>query len=446
MADITIVGLGPGPAELRTAVAQQALDDATHIFVRGHGGVELDDLLHQPNVTDLSGYRDNAAKIKWHKAVDVVMASAKVGPIVLAVPGHPRFGEGLVRAVLAEAAKFGLMTQVIDGLSATDLLASALDIDPIQHRVQLVTGWELQSINAQAPFDGGLVQLSPRNPVLVTHVYSSEIMQAVANQLLRVFPADHDIVLISSAGRAAEVRESATIADLQQHPGGWLLAIYVPSQGDLAASRTPATLQHIVARLRREDGCPWDREQTHQSLAPSLVDEVYEVLDAIEAGDDANFAEELGDLLLLIMMQAQIAEERGAFQLEDVYHGISTKIVRRHPHVFGDAAAQNASDVLGLWQEIKKQEKADQPEKPEKAADGQPHSMPALERARRVLKKHPVEVSESCATDRQHALFTALADVIAAGEDPEQIIRQSLVEHVTARKSGEKSGEEHAFR
>src|SRR5699024_707393 len=120
--------------------------------------------------------------------------------------------------------------------------------------------------------------------------------------------------------------------------------------------------------------------------------EVYEVIDAIDTDDDANLTEELGDLLLLIMMHSQIAEERGAFTLEDVYHGIATKIVRRHPHVFGDDAAGNADEVVGLWQQIKQQEKAESPGKPEKAPDGQPHSMPALERASRVLKKHPIDV------------------------------------------------------
>src|SRR5699024_3871120 len=125
--------------------------------------------------------------------------------------------------------------------------------------------------------------------------------------------------------------ESITLTELADHPGGPMLAIYVPPLEVLDATRDPCTPQHIVARLRRPDGCPWDRKQDHTSLRDSIIDEAYEVVDAIDAGDDANLAEELGDLLLLIMMHAQIAEEAGTFTLEDVYDGISRKIVRRHP-------------------------------------------------------------------------------------------------------------------
>ena len=215
----------------------------------------------------------------------------------------------------------------------------------------------------------------------------------------------------------------------------------MPALGALNATRTPDTLQHIVARLRRDDGCPWDRKQTHASLAQSLADEVYEVIDAIDAGDDANLAEELGDLLLLIMMHAQIAEERGAFRLEDVYDSINAKIVRRHPHVFGDLSAANAEEVVGLWQQVKSQEKKNAPNKPEKAADGEPHSMPALLRAARVLKKHPPAVTDSTVESRQQALIDAIAAIVVAGDDPEQILNTALTNHVANAERGSGQGE-----
>lgn len=443
-ADITIVGLGPGPAELRTVAAQRALDVARHIFVRSHEDVELQDLLQQSNVTDLEPLRNQESHTsadRWLRATQAVIDGAKTQPVVLAIPGHPRFGEGLVKQTLAMAADEGLSTKVIDGISVTDMLASAVDVDPILDRVQLVTARAMQACAEEAPFDGGTLHLTPRLPILVTHAYNSKLMHAVQKQLSRIFPEDHPVEVINSAGLEGEHRTSTTIGQVGENAGGQLVALHIPAMGELDATRDPATLQHIMARLRREDGCPWDRKQTNQSLAGSLADEVYEVIDAINAGDDANFAEELGDLLMLIMMHAQIAEERGAFILEDVYDGITTKIVRRHPHVFGDDAANNADDVVGLWQEIKKQEKAERPDKPEKAEDGQPHSMPALERATRVLKKHPADVEESNADSRQQALFDAVAAIVSAGDDPNQILKQALENHVTGTVSAGESGE-----
>lgn len=433
-AAITIVGLGPGPAELRTVAAQRALDSASHIYIRTHEGVDLSDLMAKSNVTDLTAFHRRDSEYRWQLAAQAVIAGAQQEPVVLAVPGHPRFGEGLVRVTLALANELGITTDVLDGISATDMLASALDLDPIHDRVQLVSGWRMAEISQEVPFGGGLLNLSPRSPILLTHVYGPELLAAAQTQLQRILPVDHPVETISAAGLSAEARSSTTIGQLGRQPGGPLLAIYVPAIGELEATRDPATLQHIVARLRREDGCPWDRKQTNQSLAQSLVDEVYEAVDAINAEDDANLAEELGDLLLLIMMHAQIAEERGAFRLEDVYHGIATKIVRRHPHVFGDEAAHSAEDVVGVWQQVKQQEKANTPGKPAKAEDGQPHSMPALTRAVRVLSKHPVNVEPSTAESRQQALLDAVAAVVVAGDDPDEILRTALENHVTGTR------------
>ncbi|MGI8889352.1 MAG: nucleoside triphosphate pyrophosphohydrolase [Chthoniobacterales bacterium] len=118
-----------------------------------------------------------------------------------------------------------------------------------------------------------------------------------------------------------------------------------------------ARLCEIVAQLRAPGGCPWDREQTHQSLVPGLLEEAYEVAAAIRAHDDANLREELGDLLLQVVMHAQIASEEGRFAFEDVSREIAEKLVRRHPHVFGESKASDTSAVLRQWDEIKRAEK-----------------------------------------------------------------------------------------
>ena len=118
-----------------------------------------------------------------------------------------------------------------------------------------------------------------------------------------------------------------------------------------------ARLQEIVSRLRSPDGCPWDREQTHSTLRPMLVEECYEVIDAIERSDDANLREELGDLLLHVVMHAQMGSERGAFSMEEIAATVCEKMIRRHPHVFGDKLAADSEAVLRQWEQIKRAEK-----------------------------------------------------------------------------------------
>jgi MazG family protein len=144
-----------------------------------------------------------------------------------------------------------------------------------------------------------------------------------------------------------------------------------------------ARLQEIVARLRAPDGCPWDREQTHTSLRPLLVEECYEVLDAIERSDDANLREELGDVLLHIAMHAQMASERGAFSLEEVAITVCEKMIRRHPHVFGDKLAADSDAVLRQWEQIKRAEKGGVAG----VLDNLTASLPALLKAQTAQKK-----------------------------------------------------------
>jgi MazG family protein len=144
-----------------------------------------------------------------------------------------------------------------------------------------------------------------------------------------------------------------------------------------------ARLQDIVARLRSPDGCPWDREQTHSSLRALLVEECHEVIDAIERVDDANLREELGDLLLHVVMHAQMAAERGAFTLDEISAGICEKMIRRHPHVFGESRAADTEAVLKQWEAIKRQEKGGSTG----VLDGIAASLPALLRAQTVQKK-----------------------------------------------------------
>ncbi|MGH7950861.1 MAG: nucleoside triphosphate pyrophosphohydrolase [Limisphaerales bacterium] len=146
-------------------------------------------------------------------------------------------------------------------------------------------------------------------------------------------------------------------------------------------------LLRVMARLRSPTGCPWDREQTHMSLRRHAIEEVYELIDAIEARDDYEMAEELGDLLLQVVFHCQLARERGAFNFEKVCRVLVEKLIRRHPHVFGKTKVKNVDEVWANWEKIKRAEKHGTRRARHSALDGIPKHLPALLRAEKLLKK-----------------------------------------------------------
>ncbi len=154
-------------------------------------------------------------------------------------------------------------------------------------------------------------------------------------------------------------------------------AVYVPPLDRLADVQAYDTLEYIVARLRGPGGCPWDREQTHQSLKPFMLEEAHEALEALDSGDTARFSEELGDLALQVVLHAQLAREAGHFSMDEVFASINAKLVRRHPHVFGDVQVSGAAEVLRNWDAIKRHEKGEQGERAS-VLDGIPITLPAL--------------------------------------------------------------------
>jgi XTP/dITP diphosphohydrolase len=162
-----------------------------------------------------------------------------------------------------------------------------------------------------------------------------------------------------------------------------------PAREDAQMAKTKAIdeLLKVMARLRSPTGCPWDREQDHRSLRWHGVEEIYELMDAIEAGDDHEMAEELGDLLLQVVFHCQLAKERGAFDFEKVARNIVDKLIRRHPHVFGDSRAKTVDAVWAQWEKIKQAEKQGTRHERTSALDGIPRHLPALLRAEKLVKK-----------------------------------------------------------
>ena len=203
-------------------------------------------------------------------------------------------------------------------------------------------------------------------------------------------------------------------------------AISQPAINDLLA---------VMARLRSPTGCPWDREQDHLTLRFHAVEEVYELMDAIEAGDDHEMAEELGDLLLQVVFHCQLAGERGAFDFEAVARRIVEKLIRRHPHVFGDSQAKTVDAVWAQWEQIKKAEKKGTKHERPSALDGIPKHLPALLRAEKLVKKARKakllsEAARSKAAASKSAVATQLFDLTEAaqsrGWSAEELLRSEI--------------------
>ncbi|HUS16338.1 MAG TPA: nucleoside triphosphate pyrophosphohydrolase [Chloroflexia bacterium] len=425
---IIVVGLGPGAWEQVTLEARAVLDAATTVWLRTtthptavhlpqHLRVESFDALYERENDFASIYRQIAESL-----LDLATAASSDEPLVYAVPGHPLVGEASVRHLIAGARTAGVPVRIVAGLSFLEPVCTALEIDPLQGGLQILDGTDLLGVG-EMPGQGGdgasepfyfspyalpvppaafpaLQGLSTLLPTLITQVYNDRVAGAVKLALLEKYPADHPTTLVIAAGvPGAERVEHVPLAELDHgHRLDHLACVYLPPLDPLAHPRDLDALIYLMGRLRGPGGCPWDREQDHQSLRRYLLEETHETLDAIDSGDLAALAEELGDVLLQVVFHAQVGVSAEEFTLGDVVAHIVTKLVRRHPHVFGEVEVANAAGVVQNWQTIKAAEKqARQAAGPAPADDAGlevtallrsvPRSMPALTQTQQISER-----------------------------------------------------------
>jgi tetrapyrrole methylase family protein/MazG family protein len=213
----------------------------------------------------------------------------------------------------------------------------------------------------------------PHAPALIVNL-DATVAPKVKELLLLVYPANHEIRFVSASGDPQTSRlQDFSINRLKDQP----ISVFVPA---LAANSSLEEFQELIAHLRAPNGCPWDREQTHLSLRRNLIEETYEVIDALDAGDAKAMQEEFGDLLVQVLLHTQIASEAGEFRMADVLHGIITKLIARHPHVFGDLELENAADVIANWEHLKADERKSRGEV-RGLLDGVGEALPALSQA-----------------------------------------------------------------
>ena len=266
-------------------------------------------------------------------------------------------------------------------------------LEPSLTALKLETIDNLQIVYANTVAQHYHPPLETGRPALVTHLQSRELAMRVKRTLLNAYPDEFAITLVQAAGTETERVWSCALVELDQQDGlAEPAMLYLPAE---VAEGSFSSFQDTIAHLRSPEGCPWDREQTHQSLRPYLLEEAYEVLEALDANDPAALAEELGDLLLQIVLHTQIAAEAGEFKMEDVIGHINRKLWRRHPHVFGEVVVNGVQEVTANWEAIKQAEKANKNNtgpnslagQLPSALDGVPKGLPALAEALVVSKK-----------------------------------------------------------
>ncbi len=373
MGKITIVGLGPSTEELITQRTWQIMNNAKALYLRtkvhpAAMGLEKAGIKYET----FDDFYESAPSFDavYERICMVLCERAQKSDIVYAVPGSPLVAERTV-VMLRQKQKAGeVQLQIEPAMSFLDLVYNRLSLDPIQGL--LIT--DAFAVRRALP--------NLANGTIITQVYDREMASEVKLTLNEALGDDFEIVLLNRLGLLEERVVSLPLYELdRQKDIDYLTSIYVPPAKN-CSGRLEA-LEEILAKLRSENGCPWDREQTSLSLRNKLLEEAYEVIEAIDLEDAELLQEELGDLLLHIAFQARIAQEQGDFAMHDVVRGICEKLIRRHPHVFGNASAKTSQEVADNWEKIKKAEKKER----QSALDGIPKDLPALMRAQKMQKK-----------------------------------------------------------
>lgn len=350
---VTVVGLGPGPAGLVTQETMQAIAAAKTRFVRTLQHPTASLVANATSFDDEYERHDTFAEVYAAIAERVAQAALRDGAALYAVPGSPGVLEDGVRALIADSR---LDVRVMSAVSFLDLAWSRLGIDPVNEGVRLVDAHRF----AEAAAD-------ECGPFLVAQCHADWVMSDV-KLAYDAAQGDEAVTVLHHLGLPDERVLQVTWNDLDRlerdHAlvADHLTSLYVPKLAEPVAGEMAKL--HRLARTLRER-CPWDQEQTHASLVRYLIEETYEVVDALNALDpnnpatDETLIEELGDLLYQVEFHATIAEQEGRFSLADVARATHDKLVRRHPHVFGDTQAKTAGDVVSTWDEIKRQERAE---------------------------------------------------------------------------------------
>jgi tetrapyrrole methylase family protein / MazG family protein len=345
MRRVIVIGLGPGSPEHLTLAARRALYCGQPVYFRtgrhplarylaGEGvHISTFDRLYRRANTFEQVYRSIARRL--------INAARHAETVCYAVPGDPMVAEAAVERLRRLAPRCGVKVKVLHGISFIEPVLDALNLDLLDG-VTVMDALALDKLKE-----------AHRQHLLLAQVYSRMVAARVKLKLLELYPPSFSVTVVQAAGLPGLKIRRLPLFALDRQRFDHQTTLYLPPVG----TRALGDLVGIMARLRSPGGCPWDRQQTHTSLRQYLVEEAYEVIAAIDRKDDAALVEELGDLLLQVVFHSQIAREERRFDLYRVIDGITAKLIRRHPHVFGHSGAAGISQVIKSWEQIKQTEK-----------------------------------------------------------------------------------------
>jgi tetrapyrrole methylase family protein/MazG family protein len=420
---VVVVGLGPAGADHVLPVARRALERAVVRYARTARHPAVDELAAQGiSFETFDAHYDDAPDLEHaygEIARALVDAADEHGEVAYAVPGSPAVAERTV-ALLRDSE---VDVVLVPGVSFADLAWVRLGVDPMEGDARVVDGRAID-----------LAELA--GPLLIAQCDSVFVLSDVKLALLEHLDPATPVTAVQRLGLPDEQVVTVRLEELDR--GGivpdHLTSLYVDA-GAAGAAREMVRLFQLAKRLRDPGGCPWDAEQTHHSLTRYLLEESYEVVEAVENLPTDGYApllDELGDLLYQVVFHAVLAQETGAFTMADVARGIHDKLVRRHPHVFGDVVADETSDVMRNWEQIKKEEKGTT-----SIVEGITPGLPSLLYTHKLFRKaasvglDPGDLGE--ALDR---IDTAVARLREGGDDLEADLAQVLAAAVVVARTG----------
>ncbi|CAH0312440.1 nucleoside triphosphate pyrophosphohydrolase [Peribacillus sp. Bi134] len=380
MNEITIIGLGAGDLDQLPLGIYKKLLQTEQCFIRTIDHPVIWDLKKEGiNFTAFDGIYEKHDQFEavYEEIAGTLLQEASNRSVLYAVPGHPMVAEKTVQLLLEKGPALGIAIKLEGGQSFLDPLFQAVKIDPIEG-FQLLDGTDL------SPDDLHITQ-----HMIIGQVYDAFSASNVKLTLMEKLPDDYEVYIVTAAGSSQEKVTRCALFELdRQMELSNLTSVYVPPVREEALRyREFSKLRQVIAELRGPDGCPWDKKQTHESLKKYLIEEAYELIDSIDEEDDEGMVGELGDVLLQVMLHSQIGEDEGMFTIDDVIEGITAKMIRRHPHVFGDVEVNGEEDVLVNWQKIKENEKGSETKASQSILDGIEKSLPNLLRAEEYQKR-----------------------------------------------------------
>ena len=376
MGKITIVGLGPGEYSLISKGALDALKNNSRIFLRTEKHPIMDKLKDEIKYTSLDYFynEDEDFDNVYNKISNFIIEESNKGDLVYVVPGHPRVAEKTVSIISSIANTKGIEVDTIASMSFVDAMFNYLEVDPSEG-FKLVDAFEIENS-----------YIDTNTSMIITQIYDRFIASNVKLSLMEYYDDEQEVCIVKAAGvKNLESKKYVKLYELDRNENDfdYLTSLYIPKSDKITYNKVK-DLEDIVERLRGKDGCEWDQKQTHKSLKAHIIEEAYELAQAIDNDDIDEMIEELGDILLHVVFHSQIGKEEGYFDLKEVIKTVCEKLVFRHPHVFkNETVDMNTYDKK--WEDLKKEEKGETT-----VTEGLrriPPSLPALTKAKKVQYK-----------------------------------------------------------